>query len=170
MYVPFRVNDEFGRWLVELAAVETGTNVSMLVRKLLVEARAAREAPQLVSQVVVPAEMVREAVRSPRRAGREAVASVRAEGLEPSPRGLEVLGRVAAGEVAVEAAVEELVDHHSNRFYRTAEPGLVASDDTLTTDQLHDLEVAQHEVSERRRGKPLSKVDAQRAMRERNRR
>jgi hypothetical protein len=65
MYIPFRVDDEFGRQIVELAAAETGTNVSMLVRRLLDEALTAREAPQAASPVTVPAEMVREAVRSP---------------------------------------------------------------------------------------------------------
>lgn len=83
--------------ILELAADETEGNASAMYRKLVREALAARSSQLLES---------REAVA-------EAVASVRGEGLEPSAKGLEVLGQVATGEVAVVEAVEALVDHHT---------------------------------------------------------
>jgi uncharacterized protein YegP (UPF0339 family) len=47
-----------------------------------------------------------------REAVAEALASVRAEGLEPTLRGLELLEGVATGEVSEDAAIEALVRHH----------------------------------------------------------
>jgi hypothetical protein len=65
VYMPARFDDDDAARIVELAALETGENVSKMLRKLVKEALAAREAPQAASPVTVPAEMVREAVRSP---------------------------------------------------------------------------------------------------------
>lgn len=74
-----------------LAEVETEGNVSQMIRKAVDGFLQARSKSAVV----------------------EAVASVRADGLEPSAIGLEVLGQVATGKIAVEAAVEALKDHHT---------------------------------------------------------
>lgn len=140
-----------------LAEVETEGNVSQMIRKAVDGFLQARSKPYRVGienpQVtyttppgrIVPGEagpMVEESLvdrPTPREAVAEAVASARAEGLEPSAKGLEVVEQVAAGEIAVEEAVEVLVEHH-------------------TVPAAQKL---------RAPGKPMSKVDAQRAMRER---
>lgn len=95
-YIPTRFLDGEAERIVELAAAETGENLSKMVRKLVNEALKARGV-----------------VSAPREAVAEAVASVRAEGLEPSDRGHQVLERVAAGEIAFEEAVEQLVEQHT---------------------------------------------------------
>jgi prevent-host-death family protein len=47
-----------------------------------------------------------------REAAEEALASVRAEGLEPSPEGQEILEHVAAGRLSEEQAIEQLLQRH----------------------------------------------------------
>lgn len=53
--------------------------------------------------------------KDPREAAGEAVASLRLDGLEPSPEALALLERVADGEVTSQAAVDELVGKYRTR-------------------------------------------------------
>jgi hypothetical protein len=54
--------------------------------------------------------------KDPHEAAREAVASLRLDGLEPSPEAIALLGRVADGELTSQDAVDELVaKYRTNR-------------------------------------------------------
>lgn len=148
-----------------LAEVETEGNVSQMIRKAVDGFLQARSKSAVV----------------------EAVASVRAEGLEPSARGHQVLGQVAAGVIAVEEAVEVLVEHHTvetvlpihagqdvaqpsnSRSVPVVLPETVPAGYSVEERVVAGLEVDVSAAPKPARapGKALSKVDAQRAMRER---
>jgi hypothetical protein len=63
-------------------------------------------------RVITGAKLVYVSIPAEAIAVTEALASVRAEGLEPTSRGLELLEGMATGVVSEDAAIEELVRHH----------------------------------------------------------
>jgi PHD/YefM family antitoxin component YafN of YafNO toxin-antitoxin module len=72
----------------------------------------AHRKPEAVVMSVAHYQCLREAAER-RQAVDEALASVRLEGLEPSPLGLRLMSAVAAGELTTDQARERLQEHYS---------------------------------------------------------